>query len=615
MAAQMQCDQPHVHFESWRNSPANASKPCPGRVSSVPGLSDIDMDIAPPHSISELEYLGPPVALKDSTLETTHFPSPSFLLSPLTRPASPASSSSSLDSIGMPSTIVSFGSHSGIAPDFQVVRSHEDLMRINSLERQVCSNYVCCGVHLADFHALINHFESKHISLVAPNGKRIYPPERLKVSTSQNSSASTENRSSLLSFRSPLPSTPSSSRSSSVESSTPPPTTPTGLSLDPFSSNIGQPILEYSPYLGLALSFGPEKDAAPHPFANDMVISAFGPEYDFSKDYARYERCFTDRVAQLRRQQQKEQDQLLEDLERAPEEEPVAALAHSGVSRTPSPSPSADSSGVANAIPAPSQAPVEPSSEREARVLEICGVDAPKTNNGGKVAKPRAKSAAAGSNPVSTTGRKRDKNFKCPHQGCTKSYLNPNGLKYHLEKGTCKFDDRGNDASESSSSESAMGSAAESSSPSSGTATPVETEPKPLAPSPPSVSTKVASPASTSFAYQYPNIAPAHVAGMFGPFDASMTPQQVYQSIMRHAATIPSFKVSPSATFSAEPVIHAPIPTRPISVPLCCDSEDTGVQIVPPTSSHPAAEIPTALSTMQTQNISYGVRFMAAASL
>ncbi|KAI0635512.1 hypothetical protein C8Q77DRAFT_1097814 [Trametes polyzona] len=31
----------------------------------------------------------------------------------------------------------------------------------------------------------------------------------------------------------------------------------------------------------------------------------------------------------------------------------------------------------------------------------------------------------------------REKMYKCPHPGCMKSYLNPNGLKYHLEKGTC----------------------------------------------------------------------------------------------------------------------------------------------------------------------------------
>ncbi|TFK36755.1 hypothetical protein BDQ12DRAFT_240273 [Crucibulum laeve] len=37
-------------------------------------------------------------------------------------------------------------------------------------------------------------------------------------------------------------------------------------------------------------------------------------------------------------------------------------------------------------------------------------------------------------------GRKREKAFRCPNAGCTKAYLNPNGLKYHLEKGTCKIE-------------------------------------------------------------------------------------------------------------------------------------------------------------------------------
>ncbi|KZT18129.1 hypothetical protein NEOLEDRAFT_218157 [Neolentinus lepideus HHB14362 ss-1] len=35
---------------------------------------------------------------------------------------------------------------------------------------------------------------------------------------------------------------------------------------------------------------------------------------------------------------------------------------------------------------------------------------------------------------------KRERGFRCPKDGCTKSYLNPNGLKYHLEKGTCVFE-------------------------------------------------------------------------------------------------------------------------------------------------------------------------------
>ncbi|KII85256.1 hypothetical protein PLICRDRAFT_337571 [Plicaturopsis crispa FD-325 SS-3] len=36
--------------------------------------------------------------------------------------------------------------------------------------------------------------------------------------------------------------------------------------------------------------------------------------------------------------------------------------------------------------------------------------------------------------------RHREKMFRCPHEGCTKSYKNPNGLTYHLKKGTCKIE-------------------------------------------------------------------------------------------------------------------------------------------------------------------------------
>lgn len=39
------------------------------------------------------------------------------------------------------------------------------------------------------------------------------------------------------------------------------------------------------------------------------------------------------------------------------------------------------------------------------------------------------------------SSRKREKHFRCPQPNCTKAYLNPNGLKYHLEKGTCTFEE------------------------------------------------------------------------------------------------------------------------------------------------------------------------------
>ncbi|KAI0741241.1 hypothetical protein BC629DRAFT_277497 [Irpex lacteus] len=57
----------------------------------------------------------------------------------------------------------------------------------------------------------------------------------------------------------------------------------------------------------------------------------------------------------------------------------------------------------------------------------------------------RPPATITGRPPATATGRSRrrdgrEKAFKCPHPGCTKSYLNPNGLKYHLEKGTCVVD-------------------------------------------------------------------------------------------------------------------------------------------------------------------------------
>ncbi|KAF9256476.1 hypothetical protein L218DRAFT_193708 [Marasmius fiardii PR-910] len=35
----------------------------------------------------------------------------------------------------------------------------------------------------------------------------------------------------------------------------------------------------------------------------------------------------------------------------------------------------------------------------------------------------------------------REKLYRCPTVGCTKAYLNPNGLKYHREKGKCSFEE------------------------------------------------------------------------------------------------------------------------------------------------------------------------------
>lgn len=55
-----------------------------------------------------------------------------------------------------------------------------------------------------------------------------------------------------------------------------------------------------------------------------------------------------------------------------------------------------------------------------------------------KSSKTKSRYIGTGSNP---NLRRREKAYRCPTPRCTKSYLNPNGLKYHMEKGTCKIDE------------------------------------------------------------------------------------------------------------------------------------------------------------------------------
>ncbi|VDB91578.1 unnamed protein product [Peniophora sp. CBMAI 1063] len=42
------------------------------------------------------------------------------------------------------------------------------------LEREVCSNFTCCGLILPDMHALVDHFEETHVFAPKPEHTRLY---------------------------------------------------------------------------------------------------------------------------------------------------------------------------------------------------------------------------------------------------------------------------------------------------------------------------------------------------------------------------------------------------------------------------------------------------------
>ncbi|RXW12693.1 hypothetical protein EST38_g13160 [Candolleomyces aberdarensis] len=519
-------------------------------------------------SASDPQVLRSPITLKPS-LRAVRFPSPSSPSPSSPSPGGTRASSPSLDNIDMPSSIVSFGTYTGVAPDITqafVLHTHEDFVRITSIERQVCSNYVCCGVHLVDFHALINHFEEKHVSVVAPNGKRIYPPERLKPA---NPPPVNSNRP-----PSPSSSSSSSSRSSSVASSPPnTPQTPASLPLG-FSAPAVQVVaaaaeVEYNPYMGLALSVPPSSIPPNQRFPESSdVISAFGPEYDFSKDYAYYEQSYAERIHRLHERERREKEERERETRiKVEQAAPTSCLAQEeeeGMSDDSAvPSLHFDSNS-----PEFSQKPVaiassstkkkgSPKARREGS--ESPGEEGSTvSNNGGKVVKPKLKLAstsngATGGNPISSGGRKREKMFKCPHQGCTKSYLNPNGLKYHLEKGTCKFDYPVNGATSASASASPLEGPAESAStpsspklqPSSSTSNPVSPSSVTPAPSeqPPVSTLPVSLNPSASYTFQYAS-SPIH--------PTLLTSSNVPSSSVSH------LQIHPASTSLAAPTARYP---------------------------------------------------------
>ncbi|KAI0058745.1 hypothetical protein BV25DRAFT_1194924 [Artomyces pyxidatus] len=190
-----------------------------------------------------------------------------------------------------------------------------------SLEREICSNFACCGLAIADLHELIKHFEESHVFVPLDDA---LPDDALPM----------------------LP----------VVLSYPQP-----CALSPVLSPRRTP----SPVFSAATS--PTETASPGL-----------PESSYVSSYV----------------------------------------------RSPSPSPSAPLAlPPSSFIIPPSTGPIRTRYSKEER-------------SGGR----SYKASPRRSDPVrmsSGTTRKREKMFPCPKPGCTKSYLNPNGLKYHLEKGTC----------------------------------------------------------------------------------------------------------------------------------------------------------------------------------
>lgn len=256
------------------------------------------------------------------------------------------------------------------------------LDRIASIERAFCSNYSCCNLVLADLHELLEHFEEQHVTVAKAGSK---PPKRGKGSPCLRPMPLQPLR------MSTPPLTPPCASSSSSSSSTPScsePPSPTS-SLFPVFPTVISPN-DFDPF---ALSFD---SYAPRDLADDIPA-------------------------------------------------PVAHEATRPIVKPLLPALTIDEPRPVAPAPAPAKpvVVVRPSEKTATALHPIRREHAAQARVQAEPYTVPRKPATSSKDSRRSGGRRRTSRvraFKCPRPGCCKTYLNPNGLKYHLEKGTCKFE-------------------------------------------------------------------------------------------------------------------------------------------------------------------------------
>ncbi|TCD62495.1 hypothetical protein EIP91_006816 [Steccherinum ochraceum] len=249
---------------------------------------------------------------------------------------------------------------------------------IHSLEQNFCSNFSCCGLALADMHQLLDHFEESHVVVIGQDGRPIYPRTASGRSPSASSSPSRKHGASVVVSSYPQPNPPLQ-----------PMDTTSDLPLDSMASRASHPPLQDD----VLADFDPfEMDTA-----STSSESMSPPSSVFSTPDPNVPICLPPALLSIHHQPfgGREDDMAWET---------TGANGHVG-----------KGTGKAPQVHAKRPVSIRPAPfEVNGRKTKI--VEGPLT-------------------PVSPSKRRdREKMYKCP------AYLNPNGLKYHLEKGTCTVD-------------------------------------------------------------------------------------------------------------------------------------------------------------------------------
>ncbi|KAI0790045.1 hypothetical protein C8Q75DRAFT_806689 [Abortiporus biennis] len=276
--------------------------------------------------------------------------------------------------------------------DLATTACQADPFHIHNLEQEFCSNFSCCGLRLSGMHELLDHFENSHVIVVSKNGHQIYPPPCQSTSSTSSTSTS-ENRNyewASASSSDAVTSIPGRGSTRSIILSFPQPNPP----LSPDASEATPHPIPYPSH--------PRHDVSPakHPYSYSSYLSKTRSQSI----------CIPPSLLTVPKQNQL----------------PLTHISNSqfdqdiDVGTIPPPSPTKKSKCTKSA------------------------------NNHTQKPQSFASLAALHDHRPSLVRKRdkiREKAFRCPRIGCTKSYLNPNGLKYHLEKGTCTFTPTKSDSS------------------------------------------------------------------------------------------------------------------------------------------------------------------------
>ncbi|KAH9939631.1 uncharacterized protein BXZ73DRAFT_99247 [Epithele typhae] len=342
------------------------------------------------------------------------------------------------------------------------------------LERQdeLCRDYTCCGLHLTDLHALVDHFEECHVVVLDPYAPQQPLPQTLPTSSAPNSAVSyfPNNSSSVPSQQSSRlqsqqhisyqgfdpddmeldldqnPSAPSSGAPSPPDtpistplSGYPSPTSYSGAP-SPHGSQPPSPISAFetttvlpprghhSSALG-GFRSSVASGAAGNPPRTEDAFNSYSGYSDYSNLLPGTTPMATGPNA-LYMQQQGMTLGSMNGQQNGQACAPTALILSTSQGNTPDSTPA--SSRVAS--PSPGQSGYRAVAPN-AHASSSSSTAAASTSGAGSSSTARASTTL--SRPA--TSLLLSKPFKCPKPNCNKSYKQANGLKYHMTHGSCNF--------------------------------------------------------------------------------------------------------------------------------------------------------------------------------